>query len=631
MGVTHQMANEIRGNIDIRGEQVAAAKLKKVGDAAEKAGDSLDEMGGQATDAGKATEKSGDKLRGTADDADFLNRKIIELSESYKGMVAEFARTGDESILKDASKERGRLRKFENFAKDLIPKPEAVSVGKDAGASIIGGIRAGLSSGGPALTGVLAGIAVAAAPGLAAIIGGAIVGGVGAGGIIGGIAIAAQDTRVQAVGQQVGQSLTEEFKDAASGFTEPVIQSLQKLGGIGLGDRLGPTFDKLAKKVDPLTNGLIGFIDGVIPGLEKLADAAGPSLDVLAEGLPKIGTAIGEFFGSISDDPGTAADGLETFIDVTVDAITTAGDFIEVLIGIYSISRDVADALGLIEEEETRLGGAIRKGSTEVENFVEHTAEAEQALKDFNTAIGDVFGRTLDVRDATLQYEQSIDDLVEELTDGERTLKANTQAGRDNWGAINDVAQAIERQREANVANGMSMDEASAKYDRQLEDLRKTLLNLGYNKEAVNKYIAELKKVPTQALTEVYLKGIKVAIADAKELAGVLGGIAGYGVQAAISGPGRRASGGPVSTGQSYIVGENGPELLTMGGGSGHVYNAGQTEAMMSGSSGGSSRQVVNLAVTLVDPITGAVMRRALINDALARGIPEDDVRSAYP
>ncbi len=45
---------------------------------------------------------------------------------------------------------------------------------------------------------------------------------------------------------------------------------------------------------------------------------------------------------------------------------------------------------------------------------------------------------------------------------------------------------------------------------------------------------------------------------------------------------GRRAAGGPVSAGGTYLVGEKGPELLTMQGG-GQVTNANSTASILSG------------------------------------------------
>ena len=51
---------------------------------------------------------------------------------------------------------------------------------------------------------------------------------------------------------------------------------------------------------------------------------------------------------------------------------------------------------------------------------------------------------------------------------------------------------------------------------------------------------------------------------------------------------GARAAGGPVMAGKTYLVGERGPELLTMGG-SGNVINASDTNRMLSGMGGGGS------------------------------------------
>lgn len=45
---------------------------------------------------------------------------------------------------------------------------------------------------------------------------------------------------------------------------------------------------------------------------------------------------------------------------------------------------------------------------------------------------------------------------------------------------------------------------------------------------------------------------------------------------------GARAAGGPVAGGKQYLVGENGPELVTMGG-AGQVTNANSTASILSG------------------------------------------------
>lgn len=68
--------------------------------------------------------------------------------------------------------------------------------------------------------------------------------------------------------------------------------------------------------------------------------------------------------------------------------------------------------------------------------------------------------------------------------------------------------------------------------------------------------------------------------------ASLAGGFIGY--------TGARASGGNVKAGGTYLVGENGPELLHMGSQSGRVYNNRQTDAMLGGGIENVKVEVIN-------------------------------------
>lgn len=75
---------------------------------------------------------------------------------------------------------------------------------------------------------------------------------------------------------------------------------------------------------------------------------------------------------------------------------------------------------------------------------------------------------------------------------------------------------------------------------------------------------------------------------------------------------GARAAGGPVSPGKTYLVGERGPELLTMGG-AGNVINAGDTNRMLSGMGGGAGGVVLQLNVAgSIDAVTWPRVEQAL-------------------
>lgn len=75
---------------------------------------------------------------------------------------------------------------------------------------------------------------------------------------------------------------------------------------------------------------------------------------------------------------------------------------------------------------------------------------------------------------------------------------------------------------------------------------------------------------------------------------------------------GARAAGGPVSAGKTYLVGERGPELLTMSG-NGHVINANETNKMLKGGGGGMGAPVINLHVAgSIDAVTWPKVEAAL-------------------
>lgn len=601
---------DIRVNIEVN-ERNAERKLDKLGDAAEKAGESFEEMADQATDAGKATDKAGDGFKRTGEDLGYLNKQIKEGKNNLRDLAREFDRTGDSSLLKDINKQRRDVRKFENVAKLLLPDGDTAGAASQAGTAfgenLVSSAAKAIASGNPYIIGAVTGLALASAPAVGSLLAAAVVGGVGAGGIIGGIALAAQDPRLQSVASDVGDSLLSGLQDAAEPFVEPLITSLQKIGNAGWVNKLAPAFEALSKSVGPLTDGLTEFGDEVIDGLVYGLTHAGPLLEVLGDSLPRLGEALGGVITALASDTDGAAAAVQMLVGGMALLIETAGGAVYVLGQIYEKAVDLAEVAGLVHPRKQLIeySGALDKAGGETKNLVKDTQAAEKALEDFDAAISRVFNRTLGLKEAQIGYQQAIDDLKEELTDGKRTLDENTEAGRDNWASIIDTTRAIEELREANVANGMSMDDANAKYDAQLEDLRKTLLSLGYNKEAVNKYIAEMKGIPSKAQTEIYLKGINEALAKVKELAGAIGAITGYGILQVIPSLGARASGGPVSPGMNYVVGENGPELLSMkSGGGGHVYNAGQTSRMLGSMGGG---QQIHVTVVGGDPLARAV------------------------
>lgn len=543
-------------------------------------------------------------------DADQLVREARKAERALDG-IGEASRHTATDIDRISKKSNTLAGALANAAKNA--SSQAARTGFTIGAQIAEGLGEGVKSVPLPLKAALAGATALLIPTLGTAVATAVVGGVGAGGIVGGVMLAAQDPRVQTAGQALGKQLKSEFQSAASGFVDPVLRSIDKVSKAGFADKLAPSFDKLATKVDPLVDGLLALVDNALPGLESAVDAAGPVLDVLARNLPEIGSAIGDFFESVSADPEALAILMDRVMDTTVDTIEIVGDFIESMVELYGWVVKAGAALGYLDNSEKQLIKRTDGAADAVEELAKNTEDSTEAMADFDKAIRKAFGQVMGIRDATLRYEQAQDDLVAELTEGKRTLDAHTQAGRDNWQAINDQAKAIEDLRQANVNNGMAVDKANEQYDRQLVQLEDTLLALGFNKTEVKKYIEELRKIPAKAQTEVKINGADLALGQLLKIIGAISTIAGFGVFGAVIGSlGNRGSGGNVMAGADYIVGEHGPELLSMkSGGGGYVYSASQT-ASMSGSGGGRTVLEVHSGGSEMDELLVQLLQRAV-------------------
>jgi hypothetical protein len=312
----------------------------------------------------------------------------------------------------------------------------------------------------------------------------------------------------------------------------------------------------------------------------------------------------------ISRDSDGAVLALGAIVDVTGDFLNGAAELISTLSSIYEWSvKAGASATGALEdilfwmpfvgaelaenndryEEQLALLQRSKDASGDyagsVEVIGESAEETAAKIKELTDAIDELFGRTMGLDQATLSYKRGLADLKGELTDGKRSLDENTEAGQDNIAAVLEQIQRIEDLRKAQADSNIGLDKANRTYETHIEQLRKTLLNLGYNKAEVNALIDRYKAIPKSVETTVGIilktQGSESAWAalrraEREEEAG---------------GPlhaGGRATGGPVTAGLTYLVGERGPELVTFGK-DGYVHNNAATQAMLSGSSGGGS------------------------------------------
>jgi hypothetical protein len=586
---------------------------------------------------GKAADQAGDELRGMAAEATALDKAVTSTEKNLAALRLELAASPTDKGLRKQVKAEERELNFLNRLKTAVTPAEAKSTGLEIGKHVTGGIGDAFGALPAQVKGagiaIGAALAVGAAPALGATVAAAVLGGVGLGGIAGGIAAAAQDPAVKAAGERLGESLSSSFGRIGRPFAEPLIEQmgrLENIGGRAFG-KIGADIAPLADHLDNIVDGVEGFADNL--DLGKVAQAAGPIVDMIGAKLPDAADALTNSLDSMADGGAGAAhalgetfDALEGGIEITgrlvgelakiEPYVTTGGAALLDLVDTFNDKDLPLGLAGWIEKLDQSGDAAIRargpaKSYADALGDMGVAAEGatEKALR-MSDAFDTVFGRQMALDEANAAYRQGLRDLNAELTEGEKTLKENTQEGHDNAAAVRDQLQVIEDLRKAQIDHGASVDVANAAYDTHIAKLRDTLLKLGYSKKAVDELIGAYASLPSDVQIQLRMPGLYQALQRMRELARLLGSNAAGRNAAEGSEPvSGRAGGGPVDPNRPYIVGEEGPELVTFGA-AGMVHTAAQTRAMLSGSSGGTAAAAAS-GMT-VDQVASAI--RAALN-----------------
>lgn len=596
-------------------------------------------------DVGDEAQKTGKKFEGTGKDAKKLGQEMYELEVRLKNAAKEFKRTGemDLDLAKTLRRNQGQLRSLTKLRKEILGLAEPSGGGGGGGGGAGGKFGQELTESlralkGPAIAGAVV-IAAAMAPFLGAAVGAAILGGAGAGGIIGGIALAARDSRVQDEGAKLAAHLGEVFGRAGEPMVGPTVGALHVLSGVAddVSGDLKDAFATVAPVLVPLAQGIGGLVNQTMPGFTKAMEAAKPVLRVIADELPETGRALSQMFETIAQDPDGAIMAMKTLFQIIDGTVRVTGDLVHGLSEAFEWTQKAAantsdwmtsvpgwvgavlPQFGLLQQYSGKLNddlhaqvGSITRAKDASKDYFgsltgvgESAEKARQRIEGLNNTLDKFFDRTMNLRSANREYEAAVDNLTETIKENGKTLDERTEKGRANQQAIDDNVRAIKELRQANIDNGMSVADANTIYDQQLEQLRKTLIKLGLNKQMVNDTIDLIKQWPALAETEFRFPGLLAGLAQARELAALLGSgsaaarfragdTSGYG--------GGRASGGFMAPGMTYDVAESGTgveKVKMLRGGGAVVANADQWSAAGGGgggwTGGGGGAQVMHV------------------------------------
>jgi len=407
--------------------------------------------------------------------------------------------------------------------------------------------------------------------------------------------------------------LAEAF-DAVLASLGPAIQ-----GAIG---NVSKGLQNLAESVKKNPDGLADLVDGVgnltgklLDGISALNDingaferfTGGTSLvDVV---MGKANSTIGRFLGTVKDtiDPlGSLKNGLDDLFgsaSKTTGEVGLTGDAVKY----FTQGLDENQVKAFLASKTTDSLGRSVDALTAKFNAQLAVTRAD------NAELFKKSGLLLSLSGASIGYEQAIDDATASLKENGKTLDIHTAKGRANRTALDNLATAANSQTEA-MRNAGDGNVSAAKH---AEGARgafvKQATQMGLSKKEAEKLAASLIAIPNVTRTaklnanitdlEGKLASAKKKLADPKLTAeqkaklnaditkleagikrakGLIAGVpssktvtikyTSTGVNLTTpSSVGRKASGGLTQPRRQYLVGERGPEILTMGGSGGRI------------------------------------------------------------
>jgi hypothetical protein len=569
-----------------------AADLDKLADKAEVSGRSMREMGKESAALSKRIEEQTVKVRALASE--------IARGDADKGLFAQF---------RSAERDLGNLERVGKVIKDEMEK-----AGAKAGQSLLSGMSNTLLSGGSTIGPSIAIMVAGAAPFIAASVAGAVGAAVGTAIVGGGIVAAAQDPRVKTAANQLADTFKEEFARAGKPMVQPVLDAIGQLK-VSIGAlRMDEMFAKAAPLVSTLTTGVIGLASNLAEGLNRALDHAGPAVEEFAHWLPILGSDLGDAIDQIVSSK-NAVEGLHDGLQLVSVAIRGTADVVTGLATAYKAVKIIQDDLNfgtnsLIEAQakEYHIGDSVTRmvGALGLAN--QHTTqdiEAQtKALQDHKHALDDTFNSQMSLDRANLAVASEWNTLKAAIDANGRSLDATKEKGNANRGVILQQIDALGRQRDAAIAAGdgsqKGMDKANAAFNKGIDKLIALADKAGYSKRELEKMAKPYYITVTTTYIEKYVTK------------GTPGEHSGGRIADA------RASGGPVTAGQPYIVGEHRPELFVPSQ-SGYIMPHVPTATSGGGpyGGGGNSRQLSplraesgSLAAVLIQVLQEAAQRQ---------------------
>lgn len=396
----------------------------------------------------------------------------------------------------------------------------------------------------------------------------------------------------------VGQAI--KMRDSLSTL-KPLIMNaeggLNKLGKAGALVGIAAGLYGIGKMIEGATELKIN-LDDLTVALGKNDAATQRQVQGMAQAL----SSFGKLDNTVKDLASTNVVAAERMVDAAA-AAGIEGEELEKLRGIVDgkkaaevqATKDTQDHAAAMAEAvpaAEAFGGAQENAADKVERLQKELHDATDAITENYSAMNEALGLAVD-------YEASIDDMVQSLKDNGRTLDVTTEKGRANVQQMMETGESIAALIQKRYEETGSTKTAAAAGDLYVENLRNQLREAGFTEGAIADLIAQMHLTPEEIRTNLLAQteSASRAISDYQRL---LNNTPRY-IETTFNGVSvsrpnrvdRNADGTSYFGGGLTWVGERGPEIVELPRGSA-VYDHQKSMAMAAAASTSAAQQIDN-------------------------------------
>jgi TP901 family phage tail tape measure protein len=277
-----------------------------------------------------------------------------------------------------------------------------------------------------------------------------------------------------------------------------------------------------------LTDNLNGDVEKLTGALDTLfiesADGANGPLRDLVQGLTGVIDAVGGVDAALKESDGAWGGGLFESMPANVARMW---DFIKA--GPGGKTNQPAPpprfSEGIQPPDIEALSAASRELNSDLLAQAAAADEAAAAMDDLNKSYLESIDVALRLSDAQIGYEAAIDDTTATIKENGKTLDIDTEKGRANMSALNDLKGASAGLIGQMIEQGDSQEDVAKKADEMADAIYDAARQAGMGKDEAKKYADALREVPDEVKTKYEAKGADAARTAAGKVADAINAI----------------------------------------------------------------------------------------------------------